>query len=280
MNVRETPRAPAHTVEWEFAQSTYASVLADVPAALFPFWARTAHQEFPGIPRDACFFAQAAEGLTMFFDCAASAGRPCALPSRAADSVWHAWTRLDAPGLERFCIRHVGRAIAHLGRADMQPGEPHRTLDPALDPGLDPGLDPALDRALAVCLVQARRRASQPAAGSHLPRLFRLDGQLGMPRGFGYRIIGGLVACSLLDEFGNPEGKLSFPGSLRPCALYLAGLVSEAEYAEAVAPGRAAALVLAAGMDEGAACGDGVSGDGDGGAPCGSAYGSACGSGG
>lgn len=39
MSVRETPRAVARAVEWEFAQSTYAPVLAEVPAALFPWWA-------------------------------------------------------------------------------------------------------------------------------------------------------------------------------------------------------------------------------------------------
>lgn len=233
MNVRETPRALARTVEWEFAQSTYATVLAELPAALFPCWVQAAHHEFPGIPRDASFYARSAEGLMLFFDCAAAAGKPCALPSRAADSVWHAWMRMDPAGLERFCIRHVGRSIPHVGRARMQEGE--------------------MGRALAVCLVQARRRAWQPAAGSHLPRLFSLDSQLGMPGGFGYRIIGGLVACSPLDEFGNPEDRLVFPDELKPHALFLSGLVSEAEYEGAVP--------------------DGDNGNGDGAASCG---GSAC----
>lgn len=216
MNVRETPRA----VEWEFAQSTYAAVLADVPAALFSHWAQTAHEEFPGIPRNAAFFALAAEGLMMFFDCVAAAGKTCALPSRAADSVWNAWSRMDAAGLEGFCIRHFGRSIPHVERGRMQDGE--------------------MGRALAVCLVQARRRASQPAAGSHLPRLFSLDSQLDMPRGAGYRIIGGLVACSVLDELGSLEDKVGFPAELTPHALYFAGLVSEAEYDEAARLGPAA----------------------------------------
>lgn len=216
MNVRETPRALAHTVEWEFAQSTYASVLADVPAALFPYWARTAHEEFAGIPRDASFYAQATEGLMMFFDCAAAAGGTCALPSRAADSVWHAWRRLDAASLERFCIRHFGRAIPHVERARMQEGE--------------------MDKALACCLVQARRRASKPAAGPDLPRLFTLDARLGMPRGLGYGVIGGLVSCAELDELGHPEGRPGFPQALAPRALLQAGLISETEFARGRAP--------------------------------------------
>lgn len=253
MNVREAPHGAANTVEWEFAQSTYASVLADVPAALFPHWARTAHEEFPAIARDAAFYAQAAEGLMMFFDCAAAAGRTCALPSCAADAVWHAWMRLDAAGLDAFCIRHFGRTVPHVERARMRKGE--------------------MGRALAVCLVQARRRASQPAAGSHLPRLFSLDSLLGMPRGVGYRVIGGLVACSTLDEFGNPEGKPDYPAELRPTALYRAGLVSETEYRQAAGSASSASVPGALLAGEGN-CGDGDGDCGDGGS------GSACGGGG
>lgn len=252
MNVRETPRAVARTVEWEFAQSTYAPVLAEVPAALFPHWARTAHEEFPGIPRDASFYAQAAEGLMMFFDCAAAAGRTCALPSRAADSVWHAWTRLDAAGLVGFCIRHFGRAIPHLEGTRMKPGE--------------------MGRALAACLVQARRRASKPAVGPDLPRLFTLDARLGMPRGVAYGIIGGLVACSQLDELGQPEGRPGFPQALAPRALLQAGLISEAEFARARGP------VCTPAHREWAGIGSEPGGDGDGTASC--AGGSACGGGG
>ncbi|SFD18914.1 hypothetical protein [Massilia yuzhufengensis] len=268
MNIRETANAVTRAVEWEFAHSTYAQVLADVPGALFPYWVATAHHEFPGIPRDASFYAQSVEGLMMFFDCVAAAGRRCALPSRAADSVWHAWARLDAPGLDRFCIRHFGRGIPHVERAHMQG---------------DMGL------ALAVCLVQARRRASQPAAGTHLPRLFSLDGQLGMPGGFGYRVIGGLVACSTLDEFGNPEDKLGFPGELAPYALYVSGLVSKDEYDAAALPGGVrerrcvaddGAAIIGAGvyLDIAGTDDDGASGDGAAPPDGGSSWsGSACG---
>lgn len=258
MNVRETPRAVAHTVEWEFAQSTYASVLAEVPAALFPYWARTAHAEFPCIPRDASFYAQSAEGLMMFFDCAAASGRPCALPSRAADSVWHAWVRMDAPGLERFCIRHFGRAIPHVEQAQMK-GE--------------------MGRALAACLVQARRRASKPPAGPDLPRLFTLDARLGMPHGFAYKVIGGLVACSRLDELGHPDGRSNFPGALAPRGLLQAGLISEAEYARVRGPVCAPTDSTWCGIGSDAEFdGDSDGAGGDGTASCGCGGGGGCGS--
>lgn len=117
--------------------------------------------------------------------------------------------------------------------------------------------------------MQARRRASQPAAGSHLPRLFSLDSQLGMPRGFGYRIIGGLVACSTLDDFGNPEGRVDYPREMTPYALYLEGLVSETEYREAARSARDPAC------DDGdGVCGDGDGAGGDSGGACGGCGGS------
>lgn len=254
MNMREAPRAPGRTVESEFAQSAYASILAGIPPALHPYWAEHAHREFPRIPRDASFYAQSAEGLVMFFDCAASAARPCALPSRAADAVWHAWVRMDASSLERFCVRHFGKKIPHVERAQMGP----------------------MGVALAACLVQARRRASIPAGGPGLPRLFTLDDQLGMPGGFGYRLIRGRVACSLLDQLGRPMGRPSFPKTLTAMGLYQAGLISAAEYAEAREANSAAGDggAIAGGDSDGG--GDG--GCGDGGSACGSGCGGGCGS--
>lgn len=266
MNVREPRNAMAGVVAWEFAQSTYAPVLADVPPTLFSYWAGTAHHEFPAIPRDASFYAQATEGLMMFFDCVAAAGRMCGLPSRAADSVWHAWTRMDAPSLERFCVKHFGRPIPHVGKARMKED---------------------MGRALAACLVQGRRRTGRAVGGASLPKLFSLDAQLGMPYGFGYRMIGGLVACSDLDEFGNPTGAVTFPASLSPKALHFSGLISQAEYEQAAYPGRvheprsAAANRSSNGVDQ---CigldGDGASGDSDGASACGGECGGggACGS--
>ena len=270
MNIRDTPNALASTVEWEFAHSTYAQVLADVPAALFSHWAQTARIEFPGIPRDAAFYAQSVEGLMMFFDCVAAASRPCALPSRAADSVWHAWARMDAASLERFCIRHFGKAIPHVEKANMAG---------------------CMGKALGACLVQARRRGSWPVASIHLPRLFALDAQLGMPRGFGYRIMKGLVACSPLDELGYSTS-VSFPEYLTPIGLYRAGLISAGEYNEAARLGlpgtqgvvrdcdnqrgrNGLGFGLVSHRDSG---GDGGSGDGDGGS--GSSCGGGCGGGG
>ena len=69
-------------------RSKYQKALSDIPDNLFGFWQTMASREFPGIPRDAVFFMRAAEGLMMFFDCVKHSEQACALPSKAADSVW------------------------------------------------------------------------------------------------------------------------------------------------------------------------------------------------
>ena len=79
-------------------KSRYWQATAEIPATLYPYWKRSAQFEFKGIPRDAFFFARATEGLLTFFDCMRASGKPCALPSAAADSVWHAWMQ-DGAGL-------------------------------------------------------------------------------------------------------------------------------------------------------------------------------------
>lgn len=236
-------REGSHEVAKQFARSAHARALDEIPDTLFPYWAETSQQEFPGIPRDPSFFARSAEGLMMFFDCAAAARKTCGLPSRAADSVWHAWMRLDETGLYRFCIRHFGKIIPHVEAAQMAGG---------------------MQAALAVCLAQARRRAARPAADAYLPPLFSLDRRLGMPHGVAYSMVGGLVAYCMLDASGNPNHHMVFPEALSPDGLALLGLVGKAEYDEAA--GRAGRRERDGG--DGGSAGSLGGGDGDGGADC------------
>src|ERR1700741_240303 len=99
--------------------SRYSKALKDLPDTLLPFWQRTAEFEFKGIRKDVFFFVRAAEGLMTFFDCVRHSDRACALPSKAADSVWHAWHRMAPMGLEQFCQRHFGRTIEHVEAENM-----------------------------------------------------------------------------------------------------------------------------------------------------------------
>lgn len=189
--------------------SAYREAMQDLPLTLYPYWKRTARYEFKGIPQDAFFFTLAAEGLLMFFDCVARSGKPCALPSRAADSVWHAWARMSPSGLDAFCLKHFGRTIPHVEAAAMEA---------------------QMEDALANCLVQARQLAALPLAGTGLPPLFALDRKLKMPGGFAYRMVSGQVAFAPMNRHGKPEGDVFFPSRLAPVELLMAGLITQSAY--------------------------------------------------
>lgn len=229
--------------------SRYWQATADIPATLYPFWKRTAQFEFKGIPRDAFFFARATEGLLTFFDCVRASGKPCALPSDAADSVWHAWIRMAPASLDTFCVKHFGRAIPHVEAAEM---------------------GTQMESALANCMVTARRLENRDLARPSVPRLFALDADLGMPGGFGYRLAQGRVAWRQLDQQGRPVGETFHP----PVALLGAGLVTQSWFdwnaKRAKNDGGACASA-------GITCGTG--GGCDGGSACGSSCGSGCGGG-
>jgi hypothetical protein len=170
--------------------SRYWQATADIPSTLYPYWQRTAHFEFKGIPQDAFFFARATEGLLTFFDCVRTSGKRCVLPSTAADSVWHAWARMAPASLDAFCIKHFGRTIAHIEEAEM-------------------GAD--MESALATCIATARQLHGDDPARASVPRLFALDGSLRMPGGYGYRLVQGQVGCQRLDRHGRPAGALFYP---------------------------------------------------------------------
>lgn len=265
----------ARTIRAIGKHSRYADALRDVPRDLLSFWRKTAPAGFPGTPVPARFYARALEALLMFFDCASRSAWPCGLPSRAADSVWHAWMQMDHDNLNRFCRRHFGRTIPHVESGDM---------------------DGRMGNALGACLVEARKRDFQRPAAPSLPRLFTIDRELRMPLGFGYTIEHGMVAWSTLDEAGLPHGPIHYPDHLSPNGLFDAGLISESEYdlgsvlaaryRERPADqsgGACAASVPDTGAGHAAACTDSSSaGDtgaaGDGGS-CGASCGGGCGGG-
>lgn len=224
-------------------KSPYWRATAEIPATLYPYWKRSAQFEFKGIPRDAFFFARATEGLLIFFDCVRASGKPCALPSAAADSVWHAWTRMAPASLDAFCIKHFGRVIPHVEATEM---------------------GAQMAPALANCMVTARRLEKRHLVRPSVPRLFALDADLGMPGGFGYQLAQGRVACRRLDQQGRPAGEQFYPPGLEPVELLGAGLVTQSWFDwNAKRP-----ISDGEGGGAGSTCGTG--GSCDGGSACGS----------
>ncbi len=235
-------------------RSPYKTALADLPPTLFPYWANSAPTEFQGIPRDAFFFARSAEALMQFFDCAAGSEQPCALPSKAADSVWHAWLRMNAIGLEQFCIKHFGAVIPHVEGDAM---------------------DAPIEQSLAVCLVKARTRERLQRGGTGLPRLFSADRELGMPQGYAYRVQRGRVGLSPMSSGGKPLSEIAYPASFAPDALLTSGLIHSWE----VQPRRHSHDTGGSSWSDGGSTGD-AGCDGGGSSSCsGSSCGSSCGSG-
>lgn len=256
-NITET-RARRHV-----RTSFYRSTLQDLPAGLRASWEQSAPQEYPGIRTDAFFFVCAAEGLLRFFEAVVRSEAPCALPSEAADSVWHAWLRMDAIGLERFCIKHFGRTIPHVERAGLAP------------------------HALANTLMTGRRLEGIAPLGPRLPQLFRLDARLRMAGGHGYWERGDDIMYARLDGRGRcVEAGRAHP-ELLTSALLAAGLV-DADMVLDHVQRRQAALNAAAAGDGGTdlafagdmGCADSGGSDGggcDAGSSCGSSCGGGCG---
>jgi hypothetical protein len=222
--------------------SRYRKALDDMAPDLYAYWRRTAQHEFEGIRQDAFFFASAAEGLLTFFDCVAGSRRPCALPSKAVDSVWHAWLRMAPQGLETFCFKHFGRVIPHVEGADM--------VD-------------VMDEALANCLVWTRRRDGIDAAGPGVPRLFSLDHRLRMPHGFAYTLAAGDITLTHMNGEGKARGLECIPVALEPASLLEARLISRSEHDEAMRKRRQTGGGCGSGCGASAGCGSGCGGGGD-----------------
>jgi hypothetical protein len=261
---------------WRMRSSPQRTALGDLPPSLESIWKASAPHEYPGIPTDAFFFACAAEGLMTFFAVAASSGKPCALPSEAADSVWHAWLRMDPIGLERFCRKHFGAIVPHVERARMGEG--------------------ALLNTFATCHRLETGHSGQRRL--RLPRLFSLDARLRMPNGNGYWHDPGGIVHARIGRQGWGHWRARPHSELDAEALHAAGLIDRQTQTALLrrrhAAGRARAdtgcgsggvdLPLAAFASDGASdggCSDGGSGGDagcDSGSSCGSSCGTSCGS--
>lgn len=237
--------------------SVYHKELNDLPESLFTHWQNTAELEFPGIPRDAVFFACAAEGLIMFFACVQQSDGACALPSKAADSVWHAWSNLSQAKLDTFCRTHYGRTIPHIEVEQM---------------------GTSMDLSLARTLLQARRQDRLVQTSITAPALFTLDRRLKMPGGYAYKVVQGKIGFANMNQAGMSDGAMHFPIGFGATELLAAGLISQNTF-------DAHALKKKTDMD-GSACGSSYSGTScdatsscDTGCSCGSSCGSSCGGG-
>jgi len=233
-------------------RSRFRTQLEHLPAPLRADWRRSAPLEFPGIPLSETFFVRAADGLMRFFELAASRSAACALPSVAADSVWHAWLHWDADHLDHFCRRHFDKPVAHLPQCELGAG------------------------ALTHALAGARRIDGIAPEGPHLPALFTLDARLRMPFGHGYWNQAGEVVYGRLDGDGRRSGYPARHPDLTLQALFAASLITHSVYLDAML--RQDRRSSGSNTSDGAGADGGCSDSADGGAG-GDSGGSSCGGG-
>ena len=248
--------------------------LRDMPPGLYDYWARTAPDEFKGIPTDAFFYVHASDALLTFFECIRRSNRPCALPSKAADSVWHAWMRHAPQQLDAFCQRHFGQRIPHVEAANMKNG---------------------MAQPMAMCLVTARTMDRLDLAGPNVPRLFATDRKLRMPSGSAYLVRRGHIVYSPINRHGKVLPQTHILPGTDPEYLFAAGLIAQGDYDRWLARcqdtggsdwGTSGSSCGSSSDSDGAdsaGCdsdGGGDSGGGDSGSGCGSSCGGGCGGGG
>lgn len=233
-----------------------ATVAAEqVPPAIRAAWAHHAPDEFPGLAVDDAAWLRCSLGLAQFFEACRLQREQgaCALPSKAADSVWHVWLKVDPAGLVDWQQRYFGRVVEHREKAEL--GAP-------------------LDDCLARSWAGACRSEGLGLLGPRLPLLFALDGLLGLPTGWAYRFRQAGLEHRQIDGFGRPGGDVVAHAAIAGGGLLALGLISEAELM---------AMRRRQSGDGGSSCGgswsdaSGCEGGSDGG---GSSCGSGCGGGG
>lgn len=148
--------------------------------------------------------------LSQFFDLPrhSVAAGALALPSKAADSVWHVWLTHDAASLARWQQHHFGRETAHLEAPEL--GQP-------------------LEQALAHSWAAACRSEGVSPLGRKLPLMFEVDARLRVPGGWAYGTHGQRVFHQDLDTHGKRSARIHHHAGLGAAALAGAGLLSTAE---------------------------------------------------
>lgn len=233
-----------------------------IPTAIRAAWQSEVAETLPGMAGDEASWVQCTVALAQFFEASRlqrDAG-PCALPSRAADSVWHAWLKADPGGLADWQQRFFGRVIEHRESADL--GAP-------------------VDECLARTWAAACRSEGRSALAPRLPLVFALDAQLRPPTGWAYAFERGRLVHRQIDGFGETRGVGLQHAALGATGLAALGLLSAGE-AETMRRRAAAAASGSTGGDGGFSWG-GFGSDSSGGSDCSSSSssdgGCSCGSG-
>ncbi len=240
-----------------------AQLVNEIPPSVRLSWLAHAGEEVPGWQPHAADWPLVAGALMQFFD-ACRYAPDCALPSRAADSLWHLWLAHEAEGLASFQRRHFEREMPHVEGDGMD-----------------------LEAGLARCWVQACRCERLSPVGEKLPLVFIADKLLATPTGWAYDRGPGQIFHRDLDASGQPVGDFRGHQGLMLAGLAGMGLL----YAHELEATPRRKFIdedgSSCGSIYGSSCGSSLSGSGDcgtgsdggsSGCSCSSGGGSSCGS--
>lgn len=187
-----------------------AAAAARVPPSVRAAWQAHVADALPGLVASDATWVRSAGALAQFFEASRlqQAAGPCALPSRAADAVWHAWLAGDEAGLQAWQQQCFGQAVAHREAAVL--GAP-------------------LDACLARTWAGACRAESLSPLGRRMPLVFALDGQLRVPTGWPYGFVRRGLVYRQIDGFGQPTGTMRQHAALAGTGLAALGLLTAAE---------------------------------------------------
>lgn len=229
---------------------------SQIPASVRDAWVLGAADEWPGLRVDDDAWLRCSLALAQFFEaCRLQRGQgACALPSKAADSIWHVWLATDPASLHAWQQRYFDLEL------------PHQAAE---------ALGAPLEECLARAWVGACASEGLSPLGPRLPLVFALDGMLALPAGWAYRFEHAGLVHRDIDGFGRAQGSGVLHAAVAAGSLVGLGLLGEAEL-----QGWRRQQQLQSG---GSACGAGVGVDGsaagcDGGAgAAGCSSGSSCG---
>jgi hypothetical protein len=238
---------------------------SQIPAAVRAAWVQLAPEDCPGLRVDDDAWLRCSLALAQFFEACRlqRVHGACALPSKAADSVWHVWLATDPASLAAWQRRYFDLEVPHQEGAAL--GAP-------------------LDDCIARTWVGACTSEGLSPLGPRLPLVFAVDSMLALPTGWAYRFERHGLVHRDIDGFGRTHGSGVLHAAVAGTGLVGLGLLGEAELQawrrqqQASSGGSACGGIASSDSGgDGCASSDGGSSGDCGGSSCG---GSGCGGGG
>lgn len=163
-----------------FSLSDVMKMYADVPSLVWTDWRYSGPAEFERMHISIHHQIASFIGLMVYFLMVKKAGCQTMLPSRAADSLWHAWLRASPMTLASFQSKYFGSTIQHLEENRVL-SQGHSTHD-------------------ALANTWRFARGTEKCGPTNIPYLFELDHCLNFYSGWSYRYAEGAIQMAVIED--------------------------------------------------------------------------------